>query len=175
MDENGWIGTALDVNLWTWPKQKLWCMKLACNLRHLKLLNFCFRTEPFSSALLSFDSNISTTIGRRISWLGSFEAFSQDKNFKLSWVSIALQMRLGIKIVRICPNLALHPAVRDNLFQSLRSARHHIYHDDHQELMNLVDQEWTQKFIRSNFKPLQIDFSIQIWLIWKNLDQSNHF
>ena len=92
MDENGWIGTALDVNLCTWPKQKLWCMKLACNLRNLELLNFCFRTEPFSSALLSFDSNISTTIGRRISWLGSFEASFQDENFKLSWVSVASKM-----------------------------------------------------------------------------------
>ena len=56
------------------------------------------------------------------------------------------------------PNLALHPAMRDNLFQSLSSARYHIYYDDHQELMNLVDQEWTQKFIRSIFKPLHIDF-----------------
>ena len=37
-------------------------------------------------------------------------------------------------------NLALHLAVRDNLFQSLRSARYHSYYDDHQELMNLVDQ-----------------------------------
>ena len=60
------------------------------------------------------------------------------------------------------PNLGLHPAVRDNLFQSLRSARHHIYYDDHQELMNLVDQEWTQKFIRSIFKPLQIGFLNQV-------------
>ena len=79
MDENDWIGTAWDDNLCNWPKQNLWCMKLACDLRNHELLNFCFRTEPLSSALLSFDSNISTTIGRRISWLGSFEASFQDK------------------------------------------------------------------------------------------------
>ena len=40
--------------------------------------------------------------------MGSFEASFQEKEFKLSWVSIAIKMGLGAKILLISSNLALH-------------------------------------------------------------------
>ena len=85
----------------------------------IELLNFCFKTGPFSSVLLSFDSNISTTIGQRVSQLSSHEVPFQDKDFKLSWVSIQSKMRLVIKIAYISLDLALHPAVRSLILDML--------------------------------------------------------
>ena len=43
------------------------------------------------------------------------------------------------------------------------------------EWMNVVDQEWTQKFIRSIFKPLQIGFLNQIYFVVWKLEKSHHF
>ena len=140
----------------------------------MELFNFISELSHFHQQCY-LDSNISTNISRKVSQLGSFVASFQEKNLKLSWISNALKMSLGIKIIRISLNPALHPALRDNLFQSLRSARYHMCYDDHQELMNLVDQEWTQKFIRSIFKPLHIDFWSKFWFIVWNLNQSHHF